>query len=206
MQPPDLMHTHWRCEACGPVLPLHRPRTNSIEVLGSVRRKVLATDNPVPLWCPWPMLPGWTVAGVGWVGDDRSGPRATAVTLSGPAPLGPGPAELVLVAEEPGIGLGTGLAGRPGEDPGPGLEAGPAQAKLRADGHPTPLWAVDAGPDQCAFVGEARGMWLMVLTWPAAAGYLLAEEITLTDLVEAVPSELVFGAPSRQLSPHRREG
>jgi len=27
----------------------------------------------VSLWCPWPLLPGWTVTGVGWAGDDRTG-------------------------------------------------------------------------------------------------------------------------------------
>lgn len=43
-------------------------------------------------------------------GDERTGARATAVALAGPSPLG-GPADLVLVAEEPGVGLGARLAG-----------------------------------------------------------------------------------------------
>jgi hypothetical protein len=44
----------------------------------------------------------------------------------------------------------------------------------------------------------------MAIAWPAEAGYLLAEDIALTDLADGIPTELVFGAPSRQLSPHRR--
>jgi hypothetical protein len=48
-------------------------------------------------------------------------------------------------------------------------------------------------------------MWLFVVAWPAAAGYLLAEDIALVDLTENTPSELVFGAPTRRLHPHPRE-
>ncbi len=144
------------------------------------------------------------VTGAAWVGDDRTGPRASALALSGPAPLVGGPADLVLVAEEPGVGLGMHLAGASGPDPGPELrekiESTPPHAKVKAVGHPTPLWAVAADGDRSAYVGEARALWLYVVTWPAAAGYLLAESIELRDLVEARPSELVFGAPSLRLS------
>jgi hypothetical protein len=48
-------------------------------------------------------------------------------------------------------------------------------------------------------------MWLYVITWPAQAGYLLAEEILLHDLTESIPSELVFGAPTRRLRPAAAE-
>jgi hypothetical protein len=61
------------------------------------------------------------------------------------------------------------------------------------------LWAVPSGVDRSVYVGEARAMWLYVIAWPAAAGYLLADGIELHDLAEAQPSELVFGAPSRRL-------
>jgi hypothetical protein len=40
-----------------------------------------------------------------------------------------------------------------------------------------------------------------VIIWPATAGYLLAEEIILRDLVDYLPTELVFGAPSWRLRP-----
>ena len=74
-------------------------------------------------------------------------------------------------------------------------------AKVKAAGHPTPLWAVSSADDRSAYVGEARGCWLFAITWPAQAGYLLAEDIQLHDLAESVPSELVFGAPSARLRP-----
>jgi hypothetical protein len=213
VRPPDLMHGEWRCDMCGPVAPLHVASLISAEVLavtaGQVRHDELPppTEPPMPMWCLWPLLPGWTVTGFAWAGDPRARPRATAVALSGPAPLSDGPADLVFVAEEPGIGLGPSLAGLTGPDPGPPLEAAvtasAAHAKVRAGGHPTPLWAVESGPDCTAYAGEARGLWLYAITWPATAGHLLAEPIVLHDLAESVPSELVFGAPSQRLHPQR---
>jgi hypothetical protein len=208
VRPPDLMHSEWRCDRCGEVPPLHVPRHISADLLASVADRVRASrgdDGAVSLWCPWPLLPGWTVTGVGWVGDDRDGVRATALALSGPGPLADGPADAVLVAEEMGVGLGTSLAGIAGPDPGPALNEAAhtsgAHAKVKAAGHPTPLWAVASAADRSVYVGEARGMWLYVIAWPASAGYLLAEDIVLHDLADAVPSELVFGAPSRRLRP-----
>src|SRR5439155_254641 len=64
----------------------------------------------VPVWLPWPLPLGWLVAGFAGAGDERTGVRACAVALAGPNPLG-GPADMVVVAEEPGIGLGAALAG-----------------------------------------------------------------------------------------------
>jgi hypothetical protein len=198
------MHTDWRCDLCGPVEPLHVAERISAEVLASVRDRITSSGSNVPLWCPWPLLDGWTVTGVAWAGDDRRGPRATAVALAGPAPLADGPADVVFVAEEPGVGLGNHLAGLDGADPGPYLEealhTSAAHAKVRAAGHPTPLWAVRAADDRSAYVGEARAMWLYAIAWPAPAGYVLADRILLHDLSESLPSELVFGA----LSPYLR--
>src|SRR5262249_24102812 len=92
----------------------------------------------VPVWCPWPLPRGWTVTGIAWAGDERTGPRATALCLSGPAPLGEGPADAVFVAEEPGGGLGPPPAGSPGPDRGPAfpvaVQQNPAPAKVRVEG------------------------------------------------------------------------
>jgi hypothetical protein len=142
------------------------------------------------------------VTGIGWVGDDHDGIRGTVVACSGPAPLHGGPADLLLVAEEPGIGLGTRLAGIPGADPGPFLEdglCGTPHAKVRAAGWPMPLWTVKSSADRCAYVGEAKGCWLYLVAWPASAGYLFAEDLTLVDLVDVMPGQLVYGAPSPYL-------
>src|SRR5687768_2045625 len=207
---PNLMHADWRCDHCGPVDPLHAFEHISPEVLAVVRSRAVSSDRHVPMWCPWPLLANWTVTGVAWAGDERTGPRATALVLSGPAPLADGPADMVLVAEEPGVGVGSRLAGIVGPDPGlafpDAVVSSHADAKVKAAGHPTPLWAIASPHDRSAYVGEAKGMWLYAVTWPASAGYLLAEDILLHDLTESIPTELVFGAPSRRLRPGASEG
>jgi len=143
------------------------------------------------------------VTGVGWAGDERDGVAATAIACSGPVPLGDGPADVVLIAEEPGVGLGTRFAGMSGLDPGPylaeALETTAPHAKVRAGGRPTPLWSVAVGDDRSAYVGEAKGLWLYAVSWPVAAGYFLAEDVVLHDLCDWVPTELVYGAPSPYL-------
>jgi hypothetical protein len=204
---PDLMHPDWRCDGCGPVPPLHVAQHNSAEIMRSAIGHIVAGTPPeragLPLWTIWPLLPGWMVTGVAWAGDDRTGVRAVASACSGPVPLGEGPADIVLVAEEPGAGLGTRFAGIPGPDPGPQLaeavEATGAHAKIKVDGHPTPLWSIKSPDDRSAYVGEARGVWLYAIAWPASAGYVFAEHVVLHDLCEWLPPELVYGAPSPYL-------
>ncbi len=208
------MHSESRCLRCGPVPPLHVPENINAEIVASVVGRIAAAADPphrppVPLWCPWPLPPGWTLTGVAYAGDDR-GVRATAVACAGPEPLGGGPADLVFVAEEPGVGLATRFAGITGPDPGPQLtealsDPGPGhpehhgQARIRVAGHPTPLWPLGSPTDRSAYAGEARGMWLHAIAWPASAGHLLAEDVVLCDLVEWTPPELVYGAPSPYL-------
>lgn len=191
------MRSEWRCDLHGVVLPLHVAEHINRDVVEVARARVR-----VPLWCPWPLLPGWTVTGVAWVGDERGKGRAGAVACSGPAPLG-GPADVLLISEEPGVGLGPRYAGRDAPDLGPNVTEQMARtqphAKVRAAGHPTALWAIDTRDDRSVYVGEARGVWLYAVAWPASAGYILAEHVTLHDLVDSVPSELVYGAPSPYL-------
>ena len=135
--------------------------------------------------------------------------RATARGLQrARRPLGGGPADLVLVAEEPGRRpRAPGFAGIAGPDPGPLLvraiggrdgEHG-AHAKVKAAGHPTPLWAVEVAGGPQRVRRRGRGMWLYAIAWPASAGYLLAEDVVLHDLCDWLPPELVYGAPSPYL-------
>jgi hypothetical protein len=163
-----------------------------------------AAQHGAPIWCPWPLPTGWMVTGLAWAVDERTGVPATAVACTGPAPLGDGPADVVLVAEEPGVGLGARLAGIPGLDPGAYLAtvvaAQGSHAKVKAAGHPTPLWSLRTPDDRCAYAGEAKGRWLFAVAFPAPAGYLLAETPDLHDLAEWLPPELVYGAPSPHLS------
>jgi hypothetical protein len=120
----------------------------------------LVKTASVPVWVPWPLPHGWLVTGFSGAGDERTGSRGTAVALSGPNPVG-GPADLVVVAEEPGVGLGAGLAGLAGPDPGAGFAAGPPHATIGVDGHDMPLWLVQGNgclPNTIASsLGRPRG-------------------------------------------------
>lgn len=184
------------------------PRVNPA-VLAAVRDRLRPSDaeEAVPLWCPWPLPRGWLVTGVAWAGDHREPPRATALCVSGPAPFAPGPADIVFVAEHLGVGLGAGLAGFAALDAGSALLEAvartPPSAKVRVDGHPTPLWSVPSGPESSVHVGEARAMWLYAIGWPAHAGYLLVDGIQLRDLGESLPGELSYGADAGRLRPVR---
>lgn len=201
-RPPGLWSDSWTCPVHAAIVPLHPPLTASDEVVRHV-----AMHSQVPLWVPSPLPVGWLVSGLRWAGDAPRGALACVVACSGPNPLacsgldpltGISPsvrsADLLLVAEQPGVGLGAHLAGLPGIDPGETIVDSPPAWRLTVAGHDTPLWDVPA-TDRAAFVGEAAGVWLWVLIWPGEAGALLVEQFALRDLrdpVEAVG--LPFGA------------
>ena len=191
---PGVWSSAWTCESHGAVHPLHGAVTPGPSVVEDVVRRAR-----VPVWLPWPLPGAWLVTGVAHAGDDRTGARAVAVACSGPAPLG-GIGELVLVAEEPGVGLGAHLAGLEGPDPGDGFTDAAPEAKVHAAGHPTPLWSMEGGRDRAVYVGEARATWLWALLWPAEAGYLVAERLSLTDLRDpGLDLDIPFGARSPRL-------
>jgi hypothetical protein len=154
----------------------------------------------VPLWMPHALPYGWVCSGVGYAGDERTGARATATCLSGPSPLGGG-ADLMVIAEEPGVGLGARHAGLTEPDPGHGFDVGTPHAKVSAASHPTALWSVPGGEDRAVFVGEAKGLWLWAVVWPATAGVLMYDDLSLTDLRDwPVDLDLEFGSLSPRLS------
>jgi hypothetical protein len=190
VQAPNAWSSDWTCGVHGAVLPLHPPKSPSKEGLSVVLR-----DARVPLWVPWPLPLGWLVTGFLHAGDDRTGSRACAVALSGPALLS-GPADMLLVAEELGVGLGAYFAGLDGPDPGGVFDASPPHAKAEIRGHPVPLWAVEAaGPDRAAFIGEAMGHWLWAVLWPSDAGVLMLEQMHLRDLRDPdMELDLPYGA------------
>jgi hypothetical protein len=193
LRAPDLWSSEWRCPVHGAVQPYTVAPTPTLAALTAA-----AEASAVPVWTLAPLLPGWTFAGHGTCGDSRRPAAATATAFCGPAPLG-GLAEVLLVAEEPAVGLGAALAGLQGADPG--LPSGAPHDRVLAAGHPTPLWRVAAPPDRAAFVGEARGVWLWLLTWPADAALVLAEHLVLADLRDVPPRDLAVGAPSPRLRP-----
>jgi hypothetical protein len=158
------------------------------------------TNAEVPLWLPDPPPPGWAMTGLAAVGDARSRVRGTVVSFSGPAPLG-GNGEWLFVAEEPGIGLGATYA-RTLPDAPPPQSSGPPAAKIHAFGRPTSLWAVpDSGSDRSAYVGEAEGVWLWLISFPADAGYAVLEDLSLTDVRHRHPPPMPAGAASKRLRP-----
>src|SRR4029450_10021879 len=98
------------CHVHGAVTPLHHTVVVAHDAISAV-----TADARVPAWGPDPRPRGWAVTGLAWGGEPEA--RAIVVDCAGPAPLG-GSAELVLVAEEPGMGVGCGYAGLPRPDPG----------------------------------------------------------------------------------------
>jgi hypothetical protein len=178
----------------GEVFPLRAAYRPSRDGLAGLLRTA-----EVPVLVPWPLPVGWLVTGFAGAGDERTGTRASVVALSGPDPAG-GPGDLLVIAEEPGIGLGAGLAGLDGPDPGYGFAASPPDAMAHFEGHEVPLWNVVA-PSRAAFAGELKGDWLWMVLWPQTAGLILAEHICLRDLRDPLQElDLPFGAPSPRLS------
>lgn len=188
------MTSSWDCERHGAVHPLHVVAKPAVEALHK-----LAGSAGVPLWVPLPLLPGWTLTGLATAGDERTSAKATVVALSGPSPLG-GPADLLLIAEEPGVGVGARFAGLDEIDPGLTV-VGQPDAKVEAAGHPTALWRSPSADDRAAFVGEAMGVWLWAVLWPPAAELVLLEHVVLHDLRAAAHAsvDLPVGAPSPRL-------
>ncbi|WSG68869.1 hypothetical protein OHA68_05330 [Nonomuraea glycinis] len=183
----------WRCDTHGDVLPYQPPWPPSQAGVEAMRKNSL-----LPVWLPWPLPAGWLVTGFGEVGDEHRGGRASVVALSGPALL-QGPADLLVIAEEPGVGLGAAFAGLDGPDPGGGFDSGPPNAKIEVLGHPTPLWCVGGAPDRAVYAGEALGNWLWTIAWPMEAGCLIGlGELSLLDLRDH-DLDVPFGAFSPRL-------
>ena len=189
LRAPGLWSSAWTCDAHGAVQPLHPAVPPSLELVNQQVKRAA-----VPVWLPWPLPPGWLVTGLTCAGDERAGAQATVLACSGPAPRG-GLGELMLVAEEPGVGLGAHFAGLPGPDPGEDFDDLPAAAKIHAAGHPTALWALDGDGTRATYVGEALGRWLWAVVWPAAAGQVVQDDLHLVDLRDAGHElDLPFGA------------
>ncbi|HVE99213.1 MAG TPA: DUF6758 family protein [Mycobacteriales bacterium] len=198
LRAPGFWSSAWQCDRHGEVHPFHLAPTPTLPALDK-----LVADARVPVWVPHPLPVDWTVTGLGGAGDDRTGVRASLVALSGPGPNG-GPADVVLVAEEPGIGLGARFAGLAGTDPGAEPDGAP-DAKVEAAGHPTALWRTATGDDVCAaFAGEAKGLWLWLVAWPPES-ISAVNGVALHDMRDGpLPElELVFGAAMPRLAPSR---
>jgi len=190
---PSAWHSAWQCALHGAVQPLRPARPPSPEGLRALLKAAV-----VPTWLPWPLPAGWLVTGFTGAGDDRSGTRGCVVALSGPSPAG-GLAEMLVISEEPGLGLGAGFAGLSGPDPGEGFATGSPVACIQFGLHEFPLWHVESA-GAAAFAGEVLGSWLWIILWPDTAGFLLLEPLSLRDLRDTgLDLDVPFGAKSPRL-------
>ena len=157
----------------------------------------LARAVDFPTFLPWPMSPGWSVSDFGVVAGHRA--VATVTCSSGTSELD-GPVDVLVVAEEAGVGLGARCAGLTSDDPGPDVGEGPPAVRVRIGSQAVPLWLVStslAGAefDRTVLVGEAGGRWLWVVLRPASAMLLLRDDWILRDVsgVGAPLLEMPFG-------------
>jgi hypothetical protein len=187
------------CVTHGPVTPLWRPGRPDYD---SFAEYLLRADH-LPTWLPWPLAPGWQVTDFGLVGAEGRTARAAFAACAGPSELD-GLAQLTVVTEEPGVGLGARVAGVPFTDPGQDTVAGPPTARLRIDGSSAPVWAVSTSDapgdlDRSVFAGEAQGRWLWLVLRPASAALLLQDIGALQDISGLGPElvTLPFGDLSR---------
>ena len=72
---------------------------------------------------------------------------------------------------------------------------------MRAAGQRVALWDVPTLDDRAAFVGEAYGVWLWMIMWPASGGWLLAEDLELLDMRDRLYPDLPLGPPGDHLVP-----
>jgi hypothetical protein len=153
---------------------------------------------PVPLWSPWPLPDSWMFTGLAHTGAAEAD-SASVTSWSGPDLFGD-PAELLLVCEEAGAGVGSHFAGCRRSYPGPGVGEGPPHARFVVDNRPVPLWAVDeVASDRAAYAGEASGRWLWVVVHPAEASTLVVEPIQQVDARQLGPEVTLL--PVAELSP-----
>jgi len=184
----------WSCPDHGAVPPLWQPDRSAYE--GFVDHLRLA--GSFPTYLPWPLRPGWTLTDFAVVGD-RGSACATLTEVAGSTELD-GPVEMLIVAEEPGTGLGGRVAGTDGD--APSIGAGLSEARVRVDGQVVALWPVstfadgaDGEWDRSVVVGEAAGRWLWLVMRPASALLMLRDDWLLRDVSGLGPSlvELPFG-------------
>lgn len=191
---PGLWSSGWQCAVHGEVPPYHVMVNTGPDAISHV-----VGQATVPVWLARGLPGGWLCSGVAYAGDERTGACATVVGHTGPSPLG-GAAEVIVVAEEPMVGLGARHAGLTAADPGLDVGSRRPESRISVGGHDTPLWSVPTVDDRAAFAGEAKGLWLWLVVHPAAAGVLVYDDVALVDLREAPTGDLEFGSLSARLS------
>lgn len=185
----------WTCGDHGSVTPLWHPDQPSYDAFG----EHLSRAEGFPTYLPWPMAAGWQVSDFGVV--QGSGPAQATLTAAVGSTPDDGPVEVLVVSEEPGVGLGARCAGTVHSDPGHEI-AGRPLARVRIDSQSTPLWSIgttdEVDVDRSVAAGEADGRWLWLVVRPASAIMLLNTDWLLADVsgLGAPLLELPFGGPA----------
>lgn len=170
------------CDRHGPQPVLWRATAASYEAFTAHLRLA----GGFPTFVPWPLGSGWRVSDFGVVADP--GGRAVATVTCSSGATGPdGPVDVMVVAEEVGVGLGARCAGLPGPDPGPDFGTEPPTVRVRVGSQSVPLWPVSTSGasgelDRSVVAGETGGRWLWLVMSPASAVLLLADEWILRDV------------------------
>jgi hypothetical protein len=163
----------------------------------------LAAARDFPTYLPWPMAPGWAVSDFAVVTQPSGVPVATLTCVSGTSELD-GPVDVLLVAEEPGVGLGGRCAGLQRSDPGHELGDQQPMVRVRIGSLTSSLWPVSTSGDPVAgeldrtvLAGEAAGRWLWVVLRPASAVLLMRDDWILRDVSGGGPLmvEMPFAGP-----------
>ena len=185
------------CPDHGGTAPLWRPEEPTYEAFA----EHLAATRQFPTYLPWPMGPGWSVTDFAAVGDGAERARATLTCVSGTSELD-GPVDVLVVAEEPGTGLGGRCAGTRYDDPGAEIALRVPTARVRIGSQQVSLWDVststaDGEFDRSVLAGEAAGRWLWIVLRPAAALLMLRDDWILRDVSHVGPElvEVPFGGP-----------
>ncbi len=185
------------CAQHGSVVPLWRSATSDYTTFTEVVRRAAE----LPTYLPWPMSPGWSIADFGCVAGGDGPALATVTTTIGTSALD-GEVEVTVVSEEPGVGLGSRVAGTATAEPGDAVGQGAASIRVRVDAHAVPMWVLPSSDDddllaRAAFVGEAGGRWLWLVMRPASAALLLRDDWLLADASGFGPEaiEMPFGGP-----------
>lgn len=185
----------WACVEHGEVEPLWRPDVAAYDAFG----EHLLASTALPTYLPWPLSPGWSVTDFACVAAGPQRARATMTCVSGTSELD-GPVDVIVVAEEPGTGLGSRISGTTSLDPGVEIGSGAPAARVRIERQAIALWLISTSAtlgewDRSVLAGEAHGRWLWIVLQPASAVLLLRDDWILRDASQSGPHlvELPFG-------------
>ena len=170
------------CPQHGPQPPLWRPQEVSYDAFSNHLRHAAG----FPTFLPWPMGSGWRVSDFGVVAGTPGRAVATVTCCTGTT--GPdGRVDVLVVAEEVGVGLGGRCAGIDRSDPGDDFGQGQPFVRIKIGSQGVPLWPVSTSTaagdlDRSVLAGEAQGRWLWIVLMPASAMLLMKDEWILRDV------------------------